>query len=105
VGFQGETQVTNELCAWKKHAAKLREEAFRYLLDGYAVQAIVEGWFERPDYINGYLPDIVACKEGKCIIIEVKIPEEEQRDTPKLLAFEDLVRHSPDWQLRVVSAE
>ena len=84
--------MSYEMLAWRKHAAKLQEEAFRYLLDGYVVRALVEGWFERPEYINGFLPDMIVCKGEKCTIIQVESPEQQERDTPKILAFEDYVK-------------
>jgi len=73
--------------------------ALQYVFAGYDVRARIEGWFEAPDYMNGYKPDIVARKEDHFIIIEVKKGD---ADWPKISAFELFARDHGGFEFKVI---
>jgi hypothetical protein len=66
---------------------------------GYEVRARVEGWFEAPDYINEYRPDIVARKDDCLLIVEVKKSES---DWPKIAALERFVREHEHSRVLII---
>jgi hypothetical protein len=72
-----------------EHDRAVRLCALHLLTEGYDVEARVEGWFQAPDYVNGYRPDIVARKGGECLVIEIK---KSAADWPKINALERLQR-------------
>lgn len=84
------------------HDEAVRKFALTLAATGYQVRARVEGWFEMPDYINGYLPDIVACYGNHFLIIEVKKGE---IDWPKISAFEQFVRINHAFQVRIFTPD
>lgn len=65
---------------------------------GYRVQARVEGWFDLPEFINGYRPDIIARSGDHFFIFEVKKGE---IDWPKISAFEQFAKTNHAFQLYV----
>jgi hypothetical protein len=84
-----------------EHDDIVREEALSLLSQGYSVQARLEGWFDPPDVINGYRPDIVARKDNQVQIVEV---EKGEVDWPKISAFELYVKSNPGVKLRTIPA-
>lgn len=68
-----------------QHDEAVRLFALQLQSQGYDVRARVEGWFQAPDYVNGYRPDIVVKKGGQILLIEVKKGEV---DWPKISALE-----------------
>ena len=84
------------------HDRAVRHYAMRLLADGYDVRARVEGWFEEPDIIGGYRPDIVARKGDSFVIIEIKKGE---IDWPKIKALEAFASDRPEFQLRLITPE
>ncbi|OFW10386.1 MAG: hypothetical protein A3H96_02225 [Acidobacteria bacterium RIFCSPLOWO2_02_FULL_67_36] len=77
-------------------------QALKLLHDGYAVRARVEGYFQLPDPIYGYRPDVVAqTAEGHYVIVEVKKGEV---DWPKLEALQRFAAEHPEYELRVIDA-
>ena len=58
--------------------------ALRLLSQGYVVHARVEGWFQDPQYVCGYSPDIIASKGKEYKIVEVIKGEV---DWPKITAL------------------
>ena len=85
-----------------EHDRAVRHYAMRMLADGYEVKARVEGWFDEPDIISGYRPDIVAHKGNTFLIIEVKKGE---IDWPKIKALESFTSARPEFQLRLITPE
>jgi hypothetical protein len=85
-----------------QHDEAVRLCALKLLSEGYDVRARVEGWFQAPDYINGYRPDIVARKGDEWILVEVKKGE---GDWPKISALVRLQRERTDFKVRIVSPE
>jgi len=85
-----------------EHDRAVRHYAIQMLADGYHVRARVEGWFDEPDTISGYRPDIVACKGNACLIIEI---EKGQVDWPKIKALELYASTHPEFQLRLITPE
>ena len=83
-----------------EHDEAVRLCALDLLARGHEVRARVEGWFDAPDYINGYRPDIVARMGSQFIIIEVKKGEV---DWPKISAFEDFVTNNHAFQMKVLT--
>lgn len=84
------------------HDEAVRQCALMLAATGYQVQARVEGWFDAPPYINGYLPDIVARSGDHFIIFEVKKGE---IDWPKISALEQFVNNNDSFQIRVIAPE
>lgn len=85
-----------------EHDSAVRHYAMRMLADGYEVRARVEGWFQEPETIGGYRPDIVARKDGRFIIIEIKKSE---IDWPKIKALETFASMRPEFQLQLITPE
>jgi hypothetical protein len=85
-----------------EHDRAVRHYAMRMLADGYEVKARVEGWFQEPDTIGGYRPDIVARKNEHFIIIEIKKGE---IDWPKIKALEAFASIRPEIQLQLITPE
>jgi hypothetical protein len=84
------------------HDRAVRHYAMRMLADGYEVRARVEGWFDEPDTIKGYRPDIVARKGDVFLIVEIKKGE---IDWPKIKALESFTSGRPEFQLRLITPE
>jgi len=84
----------------REHDEAVMRCALQYALAGYDVRARIEGWFEAPDYVNGYKPDIVARKGDRFVIIEVKKGE---IDWPKISAFEIFARDHSDFEIQVIT--
>ena len=68
-----------------EHDEAVRLFALQLQSQGYDVRARVEGWFQPPDYVNGYRPDIVVKKGAQFLLIEV---EKGEVDWPKISALE-----------------
>lgn len=76
--------------------------ALQMLHAGYEVRARVEGYFDLPEPINGYRPDVVAhAPDGQYVIIEVKKGDV---DWPKLEALQRFATEHPEYELRVIDA-
>ncbi len=84
------------------HDEAVRRWAIKLVATGYQVQARVEGWFEPPDPINGYRPDIIAKQGDRWIIIEVKKGE---IDWPKISALEQFVEKNHEYEFKVLSPD
>src|SRR5579884_838160 len=84
-----------------EHDAAVRMLALQLLCRGYEVKARIEGWFEQPDYIFDYRPDIVACKAGTYFIVEVKKGE---GDWPKITALERFQREHQQFRVKIISS-
>lgn len=82
------------------HDEAVRRYAIQLIATGYEVQARVEGWFELPNPINGYRPDIVARLGDHFIIVEVKKGE---IDWPKISALEQYVDKNHAFEMKVFS--
>lgn len=80
-----------------QHDEAVRLFALQLQSHGYDVRARVEGWFQAPDYVNGYRPDILVRKGARFLLIEVKKGEV---DWPKISALE-----RSDFPVVVVSPE
>jgi Holliday junction resolvase len=84
------------------HDEAVRRCAVQLLATGYQVRARVEGWFEPPDPINGYRPDIIAVMGDHYLIVEVKKGE---IDWPKISALEQFVHKNRSFEIKIVSPE
>jgi hypothetical protein len=82
-----------------RHDQKVRQQVLKLVGEGYQVKARMEGWFEPPDVINGYRPDIVARKGDDWIIIEVKKGD---ADWPKIAALEAFQGQNPNYKLCII---
>jgi hypothetical protein len=85
-----------------QHDEAVRLYALQLLSQGYNVRARVEGWFEAPDYVNGYRPDIVARKGNQWLLVEVKKGEV---DWPKISALQRLQHERQNFRVLVLSPE
>lgn len=85
-----------------EHDRAVRHYAMRMLVEGYEVKARVEGWFQEPDTIGGYRPDIVARKDDRFIIIEIKKGE---IDWPKIKVLEVFASMRPEFHLELITPE
>lgn len=84
-----------------EHDDIVRTQALRLLSEGYEVWARLEGWFDPPDFINGYRPDIVAKKGDQYRIIEI---EKGDVDWPKIMAFRQFVTSNQNTELQVIES-
>ena len=82
-----------------RHDQEVRQQVLKLLGEGYHVKARMDGWFDPPDVINGYRPDIVAYKGTDWIIIEVKKAE---TDWPKIAALEQFHGENPNYKLCII---
>jgi len=57
------------------HDSMLRTRANNLKKEGYAVKADLEEYEEKPEEINGKIPDITATKDNEEIIVEVETCE------------------------------
>lgn len=85
-----------------EHDRAVRHYAMKMLADGYEVKARVEGWFQEPEIIGGYRPDIVARKDDIFIIIEIKKGE---IDWPKIKALEVFASMRHEFRLELITPE
>jgi hypothetical protein len=85
-----------------EHDHIVRQHALDLLTKGYQVKARVEGWFEEPDVIYGYIPDIYAVRDDEILIIEVKKAD---TDWPKISALHRFEETHPNCKVEVISAE
>ena len=81
------------------HDHKVREQALLLLSQGYNVAARLEGWFDDPEPIRGYSPDIVAQKQNEHLIVEVK---KGPIDWPKIVALHEFAEEHPEWTLQII---
>ena len=85
-----------------EHDRAVRLCALHLLAEGYDVQARVEGWFQAPDYVNGYRPDIVARKGTEHLVVEIR---KSDADWPKINALERLQRERKHFRFVVASPD
>lgn len=85
-----------------EHDHIVRQQALHLLTMGYQVRARIEGWFETPEVIYGYIPDIYAVKDDQILIVEVKKAE---TDWPKITALHRFEEMHPNCKVEVISAK
>lgn len=85
-----------------QHDRAVRHYAIKMLAEGYEVKARVDGWFQEPETIRGYRPDIVALKDNTVLIVEIKKGDV---DWPKIQALTAFTSASPNFQLRLIVPE
>ena len=83
------------------HDHKVREQALLLLSRGYQVAARLEGWFDDPEPICGYSPDIIAQKEDEHLIVEVK---KGPIDWPKIVALRKFAEEHCEWKLDIIES-
>ena len=84
------------------HDEAVRRYALSLVATGYDVRARVEGWFDPPEYIDGYRPDIVARIGDHFIIVEIKKGD---TDWPKISALERFVLEHQGFEIKIVTPE
>jgi hypothetical protein len=90
-----------ELSAVKlRHDEAVQRLALQLLSNGFDVEARIEGWFNPPEVINGYRPDIIARMGNEVLIIEVK---KGTVDWPKIAALEQFEKEREHLHVRVLS--
>ncbi|HEV7218759.1 MAG: hypothetical protein ACHP8A_14660 [Terriglobales bacterium] len=82
------------------HDEAVRQYALRLLSNGYDVTARVEGWFNAPEYVYGYRPDIVAKKGDQVLIVEIKKSE---TDWPKISALQRFVSEKENSKVLILN--
>jgi REase_AHJR-like len=85
-----------------EHDEAVRLYALHLLSQGYEVRARVEGWFQAPDYIFGYRPDIVANKGDEWLVVEIKKSES---DWPKISALERIEHERAHFKVVIASPQ
>jgi hypothetical protein len=85
-----------------EHDRAVRLCALHLLTEGYDVQARVKGWFQAPDYVNGYRPDIVARKGDEYLVVEIR---KSAADWPKINALERVERERANFRFVVTSPD
>jgi Holliday junction resolvase len=83
----------------QQHDETVRTLALALLSHGYEVRARVEGWFDEPDYVYDYRPDILARKDDKFIIVEVKKGD---MDWPKISALERFEQENRNYRVLII---
>src|SRR5690348_16449994 len=84
------------------HDEAVRRYALDLLAVGYHVNARVAGWFDEPDFISGYRPDIVAHLNDRFVIVEIK---KGAMDWPKISALEQYVRDNHSFEIRIFAPD
>jgi hypothetical protein len=82
-----------------EHDDMVRTHALRLLSEGNEVWARLDGWFDPPDFINGYRPDIVAKKGDNYQIVEI---EKGPVDWPKIMALRQFVAATRNVALQII---
>lgn len=85
-----------------KHDSLVIRHAVRLVSEGWAVKARVPDWYEEPEVIAGYRPDILAQKGDEFLIVEIKKGEV---DHPKIVALERFVAENPRYKLQLIDLE
>ena len=93
--------MNNVICRFE-HDRAVRLCALHLLTEGYDVRARVEGWFQAPDYVHGYRPDIVARKGEEWLIVDIKKGE---GDWPKISALGRVSSEREHFRFIVASPE
>ncbi|MCX6614542.1 MAG: hypothetical protein NTZ98_00415 [Acidobacteria bacterium] len=81
------------------HDEIVRRSALLLMMRGYEVRARIEDWFEPPDVICGYRPDILATRANSFLIVEV---EKGPTDWPKICALRAFKNGHADYRLVVI---
>ena len=76
------------------HDQCVQRLARKLSLERWAIEAHVKGW-PKPPYINDYIPDIRARKDGKTLIIEVETEDTLHADIAQQEAFRRHTHESP----------
>lgn len=83
-----------------EHDEAVRRSALLLVKGGYEVRARIEDWFEPPDVICGYRPDILAARDNNFVIVEV---EKGPTDWPKICALRAFENEHQGYRLVIVS--
>jgi hypothetical protein len=83
-----------------RHDEAVQRLALLLLSKGFNVEARIEGWFNPPEIINGYRPDIIARLGNEVLIIEIKKGDV---DWPKITALEQYDNEQGHLHVRVFS--
>lgn len=84
------------------HDHAVRIYALKLLSEGYVVRARVEGWFDVPEIVNGYRPDIEAKRNEETVIVEIKKGEV---DWPKISALKRFAADQKNYYVRIITPE
>lgn len=82
-----------------KHDSLVIQTAVKLRSHGWIVKARIPEWFEEPDVLNGYRPDIIAQRGNEFLVVEVK---KGPIDHPKIVALTLFVTSHPNYQLHVL---
>jgi hypothetical protein len=82
-----------------EHDNLVRREALALVAKGFTVRARLRSWFDPPESINGYRPDIDAAKDGRRVVVEVI---KGAIDWPKRSALERFGHENPHCELRFI---
>ncbi len=85
-----------------KHDLLVIQAAVQLRSDGWDVKARIPEWFDEPDVISGYRPDIIAQHGNEFLILEVKKGEV---DHPKIVALTIFANQHPNYTLRVLELD
>lgn len=83
----------------KKHDEALLKSVKYYEDQGFKVMADLPGG-EKPKEIKGFIPDLIAKKGGKEIILEVETKTSVKQDKDQLEAFEQYADNSKNRKFR-----
>ena len=72
--------------AQKNHDTCVEGKAIEWKNDGYMVFADIEGW-NKPEKIEGHIPDVIAKKKGVARICEVETEDTLEDHRPQREAF------------------
>ncbi|MEA3494343.1 MAG: hypothetical protein U9R38_08200 [Candidatus Margulisiibacteriota bacterium] len=70
------------------HDKAVSRSAEWYKGQGFKVKADIKGW-KKPKTIGGYIPDLIAKKGKKEIVLEVETPQTVEKDHDQWQAFKE----------------
>lgn len=87
----------------KKHDAAVLRSATWYENQGFDVRADLPG-YDKPKKISGYIPDLIARKKKKEIIVEVETKDTNKQDKEQQEAFKEYAdrKRSREFKKKIV---
>ena len=83
----------------KKHDESVLRSAEWYKKHGFITKADLPGW-NKPEKIGGFIPDLIAKKGKKEIILEVETKNTDESDTDQQKAFKKYSKREEERTFR-----
>jgi len=82
-----------------KHDKSVLRSANWYKNEGYKVKADVKG-YNQPKEIKGFIPDVIAKKGKKEVILEIERPRSNEKDKEQQEAFKEYAEMKSNRQFK-----